>query len=415
MALKKLSAFITALSLMLLMGCGAADPAPAPTVEPNPGSAEIIIEPSDTPEVSGGDTEPDTVHALLAGMTLEQKVGQLFIIRPESLDTDLTPEQVHDASQYGVSALSGDMAAQLALRPAGGFVLFGKNIQDPDQLDAFISALRDESDFAPFIATDEEGGAVSRVAGSAAFDVPRYDGAQAEAAAGEDAVRNMYASIGEYLREYGFNLDFAPVADTNSNPDNVIIGSRAFGSDPKQVAVMVGAAAVDGLHSAGIMTCVKHFPGHGDTTGDSHNGYVSLGKSWAEMLDCELIPFESVLDRTDMLMAAHITLPQVTDDGLPASLSYELLTQRLRGELGYDGVIITDSLAMGAITKNYSPAESAVLAVKAGADIILMPYDYAASFDGVLNAVRAGEISEERIDESVLRILQLKAEYGLLG
>lgn len=340
--MKKLSAFITALSLMLLMGCGAADPAPAPTVEPNPGSAEIIIEPSDTPEVSGGDTEPDTVHALLAGMTLEQKVGQLFIIRPESLDTDLTPEQVHDASQYGVSALSGDMAAQLALRPAGGFVLFGKNIQDPDQLDAFISALRDESDFAPFIATDEEGGAVSRVAGSAAFDVPRYDGAQAEAAAGEDAVRNMYASIGEYLREYGFNLDFAPVADTNSNPDNVIIGSRAFGSDPKQVAVMVGAA-VDGLHSAGIMTCVKHFPGHGDTTGDSHNGYVSLGKSWAEMLDCELIPFESVLDRTDMLMAAHITLPQVTDDGLPASLSYELLTQRLRGELGYDGVIITDA------------------------------------------------------------------------
>ena len=176
---------------------------------------------------------------------------------------------------------------------------------------------------------------------------------------------------------------------------------------------MVGAA-VDGLHSAGIMTCVKHFPGHGDTTGDSHNGYVSLGKSWAEILDCELIPFESVLDRTDMLMAAHITLPQVTDDGLPASLSYELFTQRLRGELGYDGVIITDSLAMGAITKNYSPAESAELAVKAGADIILMPYDYAASFDGVLNAVRAGEISEARIDESVLRILQLKAEYGLL-
>lgn len=412
--MKKLSAFITALSLMLLMGCGAADPAPAPTVEPNPDSAEIIIEPSDTPEVSGGDTEPDTVHALLAGMTLEQKVGQLFIIRPESLDTGLTPEQVHDASQYGVSALNGDMAAQLSLRPAGGFVLFGKNIQNPDQLNAFISALRDESDCAPFIATDEEGGAVSRVAGSAAFDVPRYDGAQAEAAAGEDAVRNMYASIGEYLREYGFNLDFAPVADTNSNPDNIIIGSRAFGSDPEQVAVMVGAA-VDGLHSAGIMTCVKHFPGHGDTTGDSHNGYVSLGKSWAEILDCELIPFESVLDRTDMLMAAHITLPQVTDDGLPASLSYELLTQRLRGELGYDGVIITDSLAMGAITKNYSPAESAVLAVKAGADIILMPYDYAASFDGVLNAVRAGEISEERIDESVLRILQLKAEYGLLG
>ena len=262
-------------------------------------------------------------------MTLEQKVGQLFIIRPESLDTDLTPEQVHDASQYGVSALSGDMAARLALRPAGGFVLFGKNIQDPNQLDAFISARGTNPTLRRSLRPTREGGAVSRVAGSAAFDVPRYDGAQAEAAAGEDAVRNMYASIGEYLRVRlqprlctGGGYKFQSRQRHNRR--------RAFGSDPKQVAVMVGAA-VDGPHSAGIMTCVKHFPGHGDTTGDSHNGYVSLGKSWAEMLDCELIPFESVLDRTDMLMAAHITLPQVTDDGLPASLSYELLTQRRAG------------------------------------------------------------------------------------
>lgn len=395
------------------MGCGAADPAPVPTVEPNPGSAEIIIEPSDTPEVSGGDTEPDTVHALLAGMTLEQKVGQLFIIRPESLDTDLTPEQVHVASQYGVSALSGDMAAQLALRPAAALSCSAKIFRIQ------ISSTRSSRRCGTNPTLRRSLRPTRRAVPYPASPVPRpltcpdMTGRRPRPPRARTLCAICTRPSGN-TREYGFTLDFAPVADTNSNPDNVITAAAAFGSDPKQVAGMVGAA-VDGLHSAGIMTCVKHFPGHGDTTGDSHNGYVSLGKSWAEMLDCELIPFESVLDRTDMLMAAHITLPQVTDDGLPASLSYELLTQRLRGELGYDGVIITDSLAMGAITKNYSPAESAVLAVKAGADIILMPYDYAASFDGVLNAVRAGEISEERIDESVLRILQLKAEYGLLG
>ncbi len=411
--MKKFYAFITAVSLLLLAACGESTK-PEPTPEPSPGSAEIVIVPDDGAQGGSADwAAEDAAHALLDGMTLEQKVGQLFIIRPESLDTALTPEQVHDASKYGADELSGEMAAQLMLRPAGGFILFGKNIKDPAQLETFISALRSGSDYAPFIATDEEGGIVSRIAGSDAFDVPKYDGAQSAAEGGVDTVRGMYSSIGGYLREYGIDLDFAPVADINSNPDNIIIGSRSFGSDPEQVAIMVGTA-VDGLHSAGVMTCVKHFPGHGDTTGDSHDGYVSLNKSWDELLDCELIPFISVLDNTDMLMAAHISLPQVTDDGLPASLSYELLTQKLRGELGYEGVIITDSLAMGAITKNYSPEESAVLAVEAGADIILMPYDYAASYDGVLDAVRSGRISEERIDESVLRILQLKIKYGMM-
>ena len=171
-------------------------------------------------------------------------------------------------------------------------------------------------------------------------------------------------------------------------------------------------AMIDGLHDGGVMACIKHFPGHGAASGDSHDGYVELDKSWEELLQCELIPFIGALEKTDLVMAAHIATPNVTNDGLPASLSYTMLTEKLRGELGYDGVIITDALAMGAIIQNYSSAESAVLALQAGADILLMPYDYIAAYQGVLTAVEDGTIPEERIDESVLRILRLKAAYG---
>lgn len=139
---------------------------------------------------------------------------------------------------------------------------------------------------------------------------------------------------------------------------------------------------------------------------------MELDKSWEELLQCELIPFIGALEKTDLVMAAHIATPNVTNDGLPTSLSYSMLTEKLRGELGYDGVIITDALAMGAIIQNYSSAESAVLALQAGADILLMPYDYIAAYQGVLAAVEDGTIPEERIDESVLRILRLKAAYG---
>ena len=161
-----------------------------------------------------------------------------------------------------------------------------------------------------------------------------------------------------------------------------------------------------------MAACIKHFPGHGAASGDSHDGYVELDKSWEELQQCELIPFIGALEKTDLVMAAHIATPNVTNDGLPASLSYSMLTEKLRGELGYDGVIITDALAMGAIIQNYSSAESAVLALQAGADILLMPYDYIAAYQGVLAAVEDGTIPEERIDESVLRILRLKAAYG---
>lgn len=199
----------------------------------------------------------------------------------------------------------------------------------------------------------------------------------------------------------------------NTNPGNTVIGDRAFGSDPALAAEMV-PAALDGLHAAGVMGCVKHFPGHGDTTGDTHAGYVSVSKTWDELLGCELIPFAAALDRTDMVMAAHITAPNVTDDGLPASLSRQMIRGKLRDELGYGGVVVTDSLSMGAVTDSYGSGEAALLALEAGADVLLLPRDPVEAFQAVLAAARDGSLSMARLDESVLRILTLKEKYGLL-
>lgn len=351
---------------------------------------------------------------LLDSMTLEEKTGQLFIVRPEALQLNLTPEQINDTSENGATEFNDLTKETLSMYPAGGVVFFGKNVSDPEQLKNFTSAFQNSSDIGMFIGIDEEGGIVSRIASNPAFDVPQYESMQNIGETGdvEIALKAGFA-IGSYLEEYGFNLDFAPVADTNTNPENIVIGKRSFGSDPDLVAEMV-QANIAGLHQANIMSCVKHFPGHGDTKGDTHKGYVSIDKTWDELKQCELIPFINAFETTDMVMAAHITTPNITSDSLPASLSYEMITDKLRNELGYSGVVISDSMSMGAITQEYSSSDAAVKAILAGVDIILMPQDFESAYNGILNAVNNGEISEERIDESVLRILNLKDKYGLL-
>ena len=328
----------------------------------------------------------------LSQMTLEEKIDQLLLVRPEGLDPDA---EMH----------------------VGGVVFFSKNIESPEQLKSAISALQAQAREAGavplFIAVDEEGGRVARIANHPAFDVPRYEsmasiGASGDPSAAQDAAR----TIGSYLNALGFNLDFAPVADLNTNPDNPVIGDRSFGADPVLASEMV-TAAVNGFHENGIMTCIKHFPGHGDTSGDTHDGYVSILKTWEELKTCELVPFLAALDTTDLVMTAHISTPNITDDGLPVSLSYEMITGRLRGELGYDGVVITDGLEMGAITEAFSSEEAAVAAILAGNDLILLPEDPLAARAGLMAAVSSGVLSEVRIDESVFRILRLKAKYGL--
>ena len=360
------------------------------------------------------DMSRDMPHDMILDMTLEEKVGQLFIIRPDQLDATLSCETVHSSSAPGSGKLTDAMRETLRQYPAGGFALFKKNIRSPEQLRRFTAELRGACPVKPLMAIDEEGGMIARIAnakdkaGKYLFDVPRFESMEALGKTGDvRSARDAASAIGKYLGEYGFNMDFAPDADVNTNPDNIVIGNRAFGSDPELVARMAGGY-LDGLHERGIAGSVKHFPGHGDTTADPHTGYVAIEKTWDELLKRELIPFVANLDKADSVMTAHITLKNVTTDGLPATLSKELVTGKLRGELGYGGVIVTDAMMMGAIVQSYPSGEAAVMALEAGNDILLLPWDYREAFNGVLAAVREGRISEARLDESVRRILNLK-------
>ncbi|QIB69696.1 glycoside hydrolase family 3 protein [Aminipila butyrica] len=351
---------------------------------------------------------------LLNRMTLEEKIGQLFIIRPESLDFSLTAEQISSSKDYGITEADSQIMESLKQYPIGGIVIFQKNILSPAQLTDFINEMNQQSKTPLFVSIDEEGGPVSRIANSKGFDVTTYESMESIGQTGErENAQQVGFTIGSYLKKYGFNVDFAPVADVNTNPENVVIGNRSFGSDPALVAKMV-TAEIDGLHEAGIMSCVKHFPGHGDTKGDTHRGFVSMEKTWEELKECELIPFIKASKQTDMVMISHITVPNITADGLPSSLSSEMIEGKLRKELAYNGVVITDSMAMGAIAQEYTSSEGAVKAILAGADIVLMPENFAEAYHGVYDAVKAGTISEKRVDESVLRILSLKEKYDLL-
>ena len=347
-------------------------------------------------------------------MTLREKVGQMFFVRPDALDPAQEQEQIDDADADGVTALTDAMSAVLADYPVGGVVLFGKNITGPQQLTDLTGQLHAAMDTPLLIAVDEEGGAVARLANHPAFDLPRYESAAAVAAAGgAQAVRQMYAEIGGYLDSYGIDLDFAPDADVNTNPDNPVIGTRAFSSDPQTAAGMV-AAAVEGFADTGVLCCVKHYPGHGDTAEDSHKSLAATHKTWAELAACELLPFQAgVRAGADLVMAGHIAAPEVTGEDTPASLSPQLMGS-IRTGLGFSGAIVTDSLAMEGLTGLYSAGEAAVLAVQAGADILLMPNGLAEAFDAVVAAVEEGTIPESRIDESTARVLALKEKRGLI-
>lgn len=348
-----------------------------------------------------------TSKSYLDNMTLEEKIGQMFIVCPEALNVSQNAE-----TAQAVDTVTEVMRENLEKFPVGGIAVFGKNITGAEQLPRFISDLQSNSKYPLFVAVDEEGGNVARVANSGFFNVASYK-SMAEVGKTDNPAKaeEVGRKIGFYLKKIGFNYDFAPVADVNTNPDNIVIGDRSYGNNPVTVGKMV-SAQLDGLHKSGIIGTLKHFPGHGDTKDDTHSGYVSVNKSWDELKACELVPFISALDKADTIMVSHITVTSI--DKLPSSLSYEIITRKLRNELGYNGVIITDSMAMGAVADNYTSAEAAVTAVKAGVDIVLMPQNLDEAFNGVMNAVTDGEISMERLDESVLRILKMKAKYKLI-
>lgn len=391
--------FLAVVCLMVLLcGCGAPNPettAPMQTMVPETTVPETTVPPT---------TEaPDPVLVLLEGMTLRQKVGQLFLIRPEAL-TGGEPERTW---------VTEAMTAALERYPVGGFVLFAENINDGAQLAVFNASLREASVIAPFLAVDEEGGRVARLANHSAFDLPQYRSAASVGSSGDyrDALR-MGDAIGGYLRQYGFNLDFAPVADVNTNPDNPVIGNRAFSSDPEVAARMAGSMA-DGLRQQGIVPTFKHFPGHGDTAEDSHAGLAVTYKTEAEMSECEWLPFLEA-GPLECVMVAHVAAPELTGDMTPATMSYHMVTEILKEQLGFRGLVITDALEMGAVTNDYTSGQAALAALNAGCDLLLMPEDLFGAFEAVVIAVENGEYPEEKLDETVLKILKFKLDSGIL-
>ena len=350
----------------------------------------------------------DEVEAQLAKMTLREKVGQMFFVRMETLDTTIHWTAYSDLQENPILEVNKTMRDVNEKYPIGGLILYAWNIDDEAQLAKLIPQIR-ALNGNPLLCIDEEGGRVSRLANNPNFNVKKYESMAAIGATGDP--KNAYEcgnTIGTYLKHYGFDIDFAPVADVNTNPENIIIGQRAFSDKPEVAAGMV-TNYLQGLKDAGITGCIKHFPGHGDTKADTHFGYASTQKTWAEMMDCEMVTFKAGIKwGCQLIMTAHIGAPKVTGSDIPSTLSPVVLQDKLRGELGYQNIIITDGMEMGAITKQFSSAEAAVRSIEAGVDIVLGPKNLVEAFDAVIDAVNKGSISEERINQSGRRILKLK-------
>lgn len=390
------------LALLLLTGCAAAPAAPETTV-PEVSLPPLTSTPAETTLPPETALPPDPMDLLIADMTLEQKVGQLFIVSPEQLLPGVGP----------LSAMSATLGEAIFQYPVGGIILFGDNILSPAQLEAFNQELRLACEIPPFLAVDEEGGTVARLARNDAFDLPRYKNAAAVAASGDPSdVLEMGQTIGAYLSRYEFNLDFAPVADVNTNPGNPVIGKRAFSSDPETAAAMAAAFA-RGLRENGVIATYKHFPGHGDTAQDSHSTLAVSNRTLEELMQTEFLPFLAA-ESTDMIMVGHIALPNVTGDMTPSTLSYRVVTEILKGDLGFSGLVVTDSMQMGAITDACSPGEAAVAALAAGCDIILLPEDLPEAFHAVIAAVEDSRLSMDWLDATVRRILEFKELHGIL-
>ena len=356
------------------------------------------------PEEAAGEENKTEAEKILESMTLEEKAAQIFFVTPE------------DITGVDTATVAGDATRQaLETYPVGGIVSFSKNILEPEQTRSMLGNTWEYSQevmkIPVWLGVDEEGGQVARVAENPQFQVTRYDSMRSIGDTGDpEQAYEAGETIASYLKDLGFNMDFAPDADVISNPQNTVIGDRSFGTDPDLVGEMT-ADAVAGFQDQGISACIKHFPGHGQTEGDTHEGYAYTEKTLEEMRNSDLIPFQrGIKAGTDFVMVSHISAPNAVSQDLPASLSSEFITDLLRGEMGYDGIIITDAMNMGAITDRYDSAQAAVMAFQAGADMILMPEDFQSAYEGILQAVNSGTISEERLDQSVMRILETKLE-----
>lgn len=374
----------------------------------------------------------DSPEAILSAMTLREKAEQMLIVSFRAWQ-EAPGEGEEKPPKVNVTELNDPIRESVGRNHFGGILLFGENFADAEQTLRLVSDLqmtnRQGGGVPLLMFVDQEGGSVNRVSyGTLGV------GNMALGATGDpENARAMAAVHGEELALLGIQADFAPVMDVNNNPANPVIGVRSFSDDP-QTAAAFGSAFVDGLHAQGIMAALKHFPGHGNTNTDSHTGFPLINSTYEELRACELIPFQAAIDAgADMVMTAHIQYPRIEKTTytsvstgeqvyLPATMSRTILTDILRGDMGFDGVVVTDALDMAAISQNFGLEDTIRLTVNAGVDMLIVPFVYDSDqlrqldtyVDTAVALVESGAIDEARINASVLRILKLKQKYGLL-
>ncbi|MDR1217900.1 MAG: glycoside hydrolase family 3 protein [Oscillospiraceae bacterium] len=374
----------------------------APTLDEN-----TTPEPSEPPATTAGtETEAPTddgadpdINALLDSMTPHEKICQMFIVLPDALT--------------GVSGttVAGEITkSALEKYPVGGLIYLSSNITSAEQIKKFNETVQSYSRVGMFLAVDEEGGRVGRLKSSlGAHTVGAMFNYKDD---GEDIAFQNAVTLSEALKKHGFNMDFAPVADVWSNPQNSVIGDRAYSDDFEQAAILVGAA-VRGFKLSNIIAVAKHFPGHGNTSEDSHYGSAYVDKTLDELRAAEFLPFEAAIKSgADMVMLGHLIVRDI--DERPATMSRAIIADILRDELGFDGVIVTDALNMQAMSDHFSVEDIAVGAVQAGVDILLTPKNLEKAVSAIEDAVDNDIITMERINQSVMRILAVKKEHGIL-
>ena len=386
--------FLILLAALLLAGCTQAVPALG-TEETTPQTAV----PETTVPQPPAETEPprDVLREKLDAMTLEEKVGQMFLGRCR------WETGAEDIEAYHL----------------GGFLLFGRDFDDqtPESLRARLDSYQNAANIPMLLAVDEEGGTVCRVSSHTAFREEKFPSPrEAYASGGMEMVLAMEWEKGYLLHSLGLNVNLAPVCDISQTP-GAFLYNRSLGADPVTTGQFV-AGTLERLAENGIGGVMKHFPGYGSATVDDHNGTSVVEKTLSELEACDLVPFQTIIaseGSVPFVMVSHLSYPNVTGSDTPADLSSSIVTDILRDKLEYQNVIITDSHSMASITDHYSEGEAAVKALASGCDMILMPSDLQAAFDAVKAAVADGTLSQARIDESVLRILTVKAEYGIIS
>ena len=377
---------------------------PAQTPQPSPSQPAV---PSLTPAPASTPTPtpppaptPDPAERLLAEMTLHEKVCQLFVVQP----ADLVPG-------FGRVTAAGEATRRALERyPVAGLLYDASNLETIDQTRTMLANVQSYSQIPLILTCDEEGGRVNRLMHTigTTYVGPMLDYKDQ----GPDKAADNARTIAADLRGCGFNMDLAPVADVWSNRANTVIGDRAYSDDFDQAAQLV-SAAVGGFHEGGVACTLKHFPGHGDTSADSHYGSVYVYKTLDELRGAELVPFRAGIEAgADAVMLGHLIMAGI--DEQPALFSHAVVTGLLREELGFDGVVITDGLEMRAMTDHYGSGEIAVAAIQAGVDLLLCPQDLDEAVGALTQAVEDGTITQQRLDESVLRVLRLKLERGIL-